>query len=479
MRQQNQTQIKIDGECLFSVKDDNDKDYYEYKVTNRLSIENLNKENDVDDLRNNNLFRKLLTVGSNKSSEVCYYFEYKPHTITLSRFIYQLSVKKIKSEQLILDIIYQIVEALQLLHSNGLMGRVFNTQNILINERDNKITLMNFGYGSQILMNQQQIENNDPTIYLMPFIQNNNSNYQSILYDEKLDIWLLGCVLFHLMTHEEFKKSQIQQNIQKNDDSMIKEYNSHSYSTELRNLLRDMLRIQQQKRIDFQELVINKLFDNHPKIEKLRDYYKKFYEKGINDREIIKYKINSSYGPQLEQTQEQRMFQIYVQVEQNSEDTEMFKKLLLNENQNESFKLGLHKLIANLQLQNLIYLMVIENQLKITTIFVLQKLFIYFIRKVITIIQDDQILYAAWKIIYDRFYQKYLSDYQGMDINNYCEKVKLLIEDDGQQTCLKVLNQLSGMFKEQDKINFIKLYQLLIADQIELFNQDDSELRIN
>ena len=73
---------------MFSVKDDNDKDYYEYKVTNRLSIENLNKENDVDDLRNNNLFRKLLTVGSNKSSEVCYYFEYKPHTITLSRFIY-------------------------------------------------------------------------------------------------------------------------------------------------------------------------------------------------------------------------------------------------------------------------------------------------------------------------------------------------------------------------------------------------------
>lgn len=32
---------------------------------------------------------------------------------------------------------------------------------------------------------------------------------------------------------------------------MIKEYNSNTYSMELRNLLRDMLRIQQSKRIDF------------------------------------------------------------------------------------------------------------------------------------------------------------------------------------------------------------------------------------
>ncbi|CAK81660.1 unnamed protein product (macronuclear) [Paramecium tetraurelia] len=114
--------------------------------------------------------------------------------LTLDRIIQEYRAKKesIAFTEIRLYLI-QILDTLYHLHSHYILGRVFSTKNIL--DCQGQILFLDFGFGPKIM--EQNVDLiAPPEIIESVFLEREQSHNQ---YNMKVDSWLLGAVLYHLV----------------------------------------------------------------------------------------------------------------------------------------------------------------------------------------------------------------------------------------------------------------------------------------
>jgi NIMA (never in mitosis gene a)-related kinase len=167
---------------------------------------------------------------------------------------------KLLDEDEILRLFVQILIALQHVHKENILHRDLKTQNILLNKKRKVVKIVDFGI-SKILSSKSKANTviGSPC-YISPELCEGKP------YNQKSDIWALGCVLYELATLKRaFEASNLPALVLKiirGNFSPIPE----RYSPELRRLILSMLALDPTKRpgipdIMAQPVVVNALFD--------------------------------------------------------------------------------------------------------------------------------------------------------------------------------------------------------------------------
>ena len=169
------------------------------KLKNKISSwEDCILQNEVRFLRklNHENVVKLLEVIREQNSDVSYIFEY----CDCNLFQYIENHRKQKlfiSETKIRNIIYQIVCGVKYLHSNKIMHRDLKPENILMNINNNIIKIADFGTAKEI----PEFKSNSLTDYVCTrWYRAPECTLKSNNYNEKIDIWAIGCVMAELYT---------------------------------------------------------------------------------------------------------------------------------------------------------------------------------------------------------------------------------------------------------------------------------------
>ena len=96
-------------------------------------------------------------------------------------------------EEDLLSIIKQICSSIKEIHDKKIIHRDLNPNNIMIIK--NKIKIIDFGISKQLDSYKKTITNGIGTLYYMSPEQLKNEDY-----NEKVDIWALGCIIYELFT---------------------------------------------------------------------------------------------------------------------------------------------------------------------------------------------------------------------------------------------------------------------------------------
>ncbi|CAD8145531.1 unnamed protein product [Paramecium pentaurelia] len=226
--------------------------------------------------------------------------------ITLDR---QISNFRGKKESIKLDILKnyltQSLETLYQIHNQYILGRVFSTKNIL--DCDGQILFLDFGFGPKMLT--QNIDLIFPPEIIEKYVEKQQYDYY---YDIKIDSWLLGAMLFHLVKLKPINAVQLIENKVKimsyND---INEYwlylkkqmerSNHidafteRYPKELCQFIQGLLTYNPINRLSFHQIYKNDFIKslNLPKYEEYLQFYENYNEKKL-DEEIKTNEISAS-----------------------------------------------------------------------------------------------------------------------------------------------------------------------------------------
>ena len=166
--------------------------------TKMSSWEDCMLQNEVRFLRklNHENVVKLLEVIREQNSDVSYIFEYCD--CNLFQFIENHRKQKMHiSEMKIRNIIYQIVCGVKYLHSCNIMHRDLKPENILMILNNNLIKIADFGTAKEI----PEFKNNSLTDYVCTrWYRAPECTLKSNNYNEKIDIWAIGCIMAELYT---------------------------------------------------------------------------------------------------------------------------------------------------------------------------------------------------------------------------------------------------------------------------------------
>ena len=169
------------------------------KLKNKMtSWEDCILQNEVRFLRklNNENIVKLHEVIREQNNDVSYIFEYCD--CNLFEFIEKHRKQKMFiSEAKIRNIIYQITCGLKYLHSYNIMHRDLKPENILMVLNNNLIKIADFGTAKEI----PDFLDNSLTDYVCTrWYRAPECTLKSNNYNEKIDVWALGCIMAELYT---------------------------------------------------------------------------------------------------------------------------------------------------------------------------------------------------------------------------------------------------------------------------------------
>ena len=169
------------------------------KLKNKIqSWEECVNQNEVYFLRklNHENIIKLMEVIREQNSDVSYIFEYCD--CNLFEFIEKHRKQKtFIPEAKIRNIIYQITSGMKYLHSQKIMHRDLKPENILMILNTNMIKIADFGTAKEV----PEFKNNNLTDYVCTrWYRAPECALKSINYDEKIDVWAIGCIMAELYT---------------------------------------------------------------------------------------------------------------------------------------------------------------------------------------------------------------------------------------------------------------------------------------
>ena len=169
------------------------------KLKNKMSSwEECMLQNEVQTLRklDNENIVKLIEVIREPNSDVSYIFELCD--CNLFEFIEKHRKQKMFiSEAKIRNIIYQITCGVKYLHSFNIMHRDLKPENILMIINNNLIKLADFGTAKEV----PKYKDNSLTDYVCTrWYRAPECSLKSNNYDEKIDIWAIGCIMAELYT---------------------------------------------------------------------------------------------------------------------------------------------------------------------------------------------------------------------------------------------------------------------------------------
>ena len=125
--------------------------------------------------------------------------------MNLKKFIKNYKLKnQLIDLDIILNIIKQIVIGLKGIHHSNLIHRDLKPENILINNK-NEIKICDFGISKKLNINKKYIKSNPGAsiFYLAP------ERIKGDLYNNKVDIYALGCIIYELFTTNEYYMDKI------------------------------------------------------------------------------------------------------------------------------------------------------------------------------------------------------------------------------------------------------------------------------
>ena len=175
-------------------------------------------------------------------------------------------------ESEVLLIFKQVCEAMKQLYNNNIIHRDLKPANILI--KDNTIKLTDFGFAREVFtgMNEaSEFTRLGTPIYMSPQILN------SIPFSSKTDIWSLGIMIYEMLysktpwvgkTPQDLLNHILKQPLKFIDfqAALNGSYNSPlvkkppPITTEMKELLRKMLEITEEKRISWEDLFVHDIF---------------------------------------------------------------------------------------------------------------------------------------------------------------------------------------------------------------------------
>ena len=225
----------------------------------------------------------------------------------LKQFIQNFKKKnKLIEEKIIKDIIIQICQGLIQIHNSKIIHRDLTPDNIYINE-NNKIKIGDFGVSKRLNTIQYAHTHTGKLHYNAPEIEKDEK------YNNKVDIYALGCIIYELFTLNEYyldkldeKDCKINTNIYKTkwqeiiDLLLEKDYNKRPTIEEVYNLIVKKSEIILTINIDKEEDVNNKIYflDNTENHDYLKEINKANTELYIDDKisEFEKYFIPKNIG---------------------------------------------------------------------------------------------------------------------------------------------------------------------------------------
>ena len=169
------------------------------KLKNKMSSwEECILQNEIRFLRkldNENII-KLIEVIREANSDVSYIFELCD--CNLFEFIEKYRKQKMFiSEAKIRNIVYQITCGIKYLHSFDIMHRDLKPENILMILNNNLVKLADFGTAKEV----PKYKDNSLTDYVCTrWYRAPECTLKSTNYDEKIDIWAIGCIMAELYT---------------------------------------------------------------------------------------------------------------------------------------------------------------------------------------------------------------------------------------------------------------------------------------
>ena len=111
-------------------------------------------------------------------------------------------------EKIIIDIIKQICLGLQAIHNGNIIHRDLKPENIFIDEQNFNIKIGDFGISKKAPNTLTQIGTN---FYIAPEIM------QGKKYNNKVDIYSLGCIIYELFTFRQYNADKLSNDIQEID----------------------------------------------------------------------------------------------------------------------------------------------------------------------------------------------------------------------------------------------------------------------
>ncbi|EAX88872.1 CMGC family protein kinase [Trichomonas vaginalis G3] len=142
-------------------------------------------------INNSNIIHLNGIIANEKSREIYAVLDY--YKYDLSELIHGGYLRN-KCKDYIRIIFSQIASGLNAIHQSGYMHRDIKPANILIND-EGKIVICDLGLCRRVIPSTRYSSNVEALPYRAPEVYKNS-------YNQKIDVWSLGCVLFELCTHQ-------------------------------------------------------------------------------------------------------------------------------------------------------------------------------------------------------------------------------------------------------------------------------------
>ncbi|EGR27269.1 protein kinase domain protein [Ichthyophthirius multifiliis] len=222
---------------------------YSYKINDFFQKKIIKEANLMNNFINHPYISNKVDFFIQKHDKTAYLIMKKVKGINLQQYISQNNKPSIYQIKRMLK---QLLEAVQFLHQNNICHRDITTSNVIYNQKEEKVTLIDFSVAKQSINKQQLMWTHTGVIYFMA-----PEFFTDYFYKKSVDIWSIGVIFYFLLYGVlPFQSDNVQLLI----NLIIKQkiQCNNNLDDECKDFLEKLLEKDPQKRIQVQEAL------NHP-----------------------------------------------------------------------------------------------------------------------------------------------------------------------------------------------------------------------